>query len=353
MCAAMKRNFLDDAYLSSLCLELSLLVRAGVPFADGFLMLHDDDNETASAALMKELSARCEDGASLSVAFEDAGVFPAYLRGVLRVAEKTGRLEASLKALSEHYARQLALKKSIRNAVAYPAVLVLIMLAVVLALIFGVLPVFDGVFAQLGLEMPPLALFLMQLSRSVSTAVLVLLAVFALAVLLLLAVSVSKKLRLSVQKIVNDRFSATKTGSAVTRARFASAMSMALASGLDTDEALILAKAMFSDGARDAIQKIDKCAAYVREGKQFDDALYLSGLLGARDSRMVGLGVKTGATEAVMADIAERADALAQERMDALVARIEPALVATTSVIIGGILLCVMLPLASIMSSIG
>ena len=349
----MKRNFLDDAYLSSLCLELSLLVRAGVPFADGFLMLHDDDNETASAALMKELSARCEEGATLRAAFEEAGVFPTYLKNVLRVAEKTGRLEVSLKALSEHYARQLALKKSIRNAVAYPAVLVLIMLAVVLALVFGVLPVFDGVFAQLGLEMPPLALFLMRLSRSVSDVILVLSAVLALAVLLLLAVSLNKKLRLFIQKTASNRFSATKTGSAVTRARFASAISMALASGLDTDEALILAKTMFSGGASDAAHKIDECAAYVRDGKQFDEALYLSGLLGARDSRMAGLGVKTGATEAVMADIAKRADDLAQERMDALVARIEPALVATTSVIIGGILLCVMLPLASIMSSIG
>ncbi|MCE5236358.1 MAG: type II secretion system F family protein, partial [Eubacteriales bacterium] len=161
----MKRDFLDDAYLGSLCLELSLLVRAGVPFADGFLMLHDDDNDAASASLMKELSRLCENGAPLSAAFKAAGVFPEYLISALRVAEKTGRLEAALHALSEHYERQLALKKSLRNAVAYPAVLVLIMLGVVLALVFGVLPVFDAVFAQLGLTMPPLALFLMRLSR--------------------------------------------------------------------------------------------------------------------------------------------------------------------------------------------
>ncbi|MCE5234470.1 MAG: type II secretion system F family protein, partial [Eubacteriales bacterium] len=65
------------------------------------------------------------------------------------------------------------------------------------------------------------------------------------------------------------------------------------------------------------------------------------------------LGVRTGAAEAAMADIAKRADAQAQERIDMLVARIEPALVAVTSVVIGGILLTVMLPLAGILSSIG
>ncbi|MEN6470336.1 MAG: type II secretion system F family protein [Clostridiaceae bacterium] len=346
----MKRDFLDDAYLGSLCLELSLLVRAGVPFADGFLMLHDDDNDAASASLMKELSRLCENGAPLSAAFKAAGVFPEYLISALRVAEKTGRLEAALHALSEHYERQLALKKSLRNAVAYPAVLVLIMLGVVLALVFGVLPVFDAVFAQLGLTMPPLALFLMRLSRSVSAAVLILAGIGSLLALFLFALQLSKTLRSAVVRALRARFSRTKTGTAVARARFCNAMSMALASGLDTDEALSLVKTMFSGG--EAL-KIDACAGFLREGKAFDDALFLSGLLGARDSRMAGLGVRTGAAEAAMADIAKRADAQAQERIDMLVARIEPALVAVTSVVIGGILLTVMLPLAGILSSIG
>ena len=348
----MKQSFLDDAYLSSFCLELSLLVRAGVPFADGFLMLQDDDTDPASAELMKRLSELCESGAPLSIALNEAGGFPDYLLSALRVAEKTGRLETACTALSDHYERQAALKKSLKNAVAYPSVLVVIMLAVILTLIWGVLPVFDGVFAQLGLTMPPLALFLMRLSRSVSTVVLILASIGALFALLYFAARLSAKLRDAWGKVFRSWFPKTNIGRAVSRSRFASAMAMALASGLDTDEALALIKTMFTSD-KGAAQRIDACADFMHAGKPFEEALYLSGLLGARDSRMAALGVKTGATEAAMADIAKRADSAAQERIDTALARIEPALVAFTSVIIGGILLTVMLPLAGIMSSLG
>ncbi len=348
----MKRSFLDDAYLSSFCFELSLLVRAGVPFADGFLMLHDDDNDAASKGLMKRLSEYCESGMPLSEALSKESGFPNYLLSVLLVAEKTGRLEMALTALSDHYDKQAVLKRSLKNAVAYPAVLVVIMLAVILTLIWGVLPVFDGVFAQLGLTMPPFALFLMRLSRSVSTFVLILAIIGAVITLLYFVMRLSSKLRAAFSNAAQAWFSKTNTGQMVSRSRFASAMAMALASGFNTDEALALIKTMFTND-KDAIKKIDACTKQVQEGKPFEDALYVSGLLGARDSRMAALGVKTGAVEAAMADIAKRADDASQERIDAFVARIEPALVAFTSVIIGGILLVVMLPLAGIMSSIG
>ena len=343
---------MDDAYFSSLCLELSLLVRAGVPFADGFLMLRDDDNEPASAALMERLSRLCENGLALSAALQGAGGFPPYLLSALHVAERTGRLEGSLRALSVYYDRQRALKKSVKNAVAYPSILVFIMLAVILVLLWGVLPVFDSVYAQLGLQLSPFAAFLMRLSRTFSAGVLVLAGIGALLALFFLVLSFFPRLKNALSRRALARMSATSTGRAVSRARFASAMAMALASGLDTDEALSLVRTMFTD-ARDALKRVDVCAGCLREGKQFDDALYISGLLSARDSRMAGLGVKTGSIETVMREIAERAETSAQERIDTLLARIEPALVLTASIIIGGILLSVMLPLASIMSSIG
>ncbi len=343
---------MDDAYLSSLCLELSLIVRAGVPFADGFLMLRDDDNEPASAALMERLSHLCENGLTLNAAFKEAGGFPPYLLSALHVAERTGRLEASLRALSAYYDRQRALKKSVKNAVAYPSLLVFIMLAVILVLLWGVLPVFDSVYAQLGLQLSPFATFFMRLSRSVSLGVLVLAGACALFALFFLLLSFFPRLKNELSRRALACLSATNTGKAVSRARFASAMTMALASGLDTDEALSLVRTMFTD-AHDALKRVDACADCLREGRQFDDALYISGLLSARDSRMAGLGVKTGSIETVMSEIAERAETYAQESIDALLARIEPALVLAASVVIGGILLSVMLPLAGIMSSIG
>ena len=56
-------------------------------------------------------------------------------------------------------------RQSLRNAVLYPAVLLVMMLFVVLVLLIKVLPIFQEVFQQLGAELSPVAALLMQLGQ--------------------------------------------------------------------------------------------------------------------------------------------------------------------------------------------
>ena len=76
-------------------------------------------------------------------------------------------------------------------------------------------------------------------------------------------------------------------------------------------------------------------------------------LLPAAQCRLLELGVRSGCHDSVMGQIAGR---LAEEANDALegrIDRIEPALVAVMSALVGGILFSVMLPLMNIMTAIG
>ena len=69
--------------------------------------------------------------------------------------------------------------------------------------------------------------------------------------------------------------------------------------------------------------------------------------------RLLTLGLRSGTGDSVMEEISTRMQNDAQQELESMVAKVEPALVLVTSVLVGAILLSVMLPLMNIMTTIG
>ncbi|MPN60521.1 hypothetical protein SDC9_208249 [bioreactor metagenome] len=88
-------------------------------------------------------------------------------------------------------------------------------------------------------------------------------------------------------------------------------------------------------------------------GASFADAIRDSGIFPPRDSRTLAIAVRTGTTDAVLSQIADRQENAAEEHIERTVSIIEPTFVIILSVVVGLILLSVMLPLISIMTCIG
>jgi type IV pilus assembly protein PilC len=97
----------------------------------------------------------------------------------------------------------------------------------------------------------------------------------------------------------------------------------------------------------------EKCIQLINTGSPLSVALRNSGIISARDSRVLNIGERSGMSDAVMSDIAKRSERETQDEINHIVARIEPTLVVITTMIIGVILLSVMLPMMGIMTSIG
>jgi type IV pilus assembly protein PilC len=341
-----------DLYVSELCGELSLIVAAGISVSDGLMMLREDDADHRSKKILSSLINTLDAGKPFSQAVYEAQIFPDYLRDTIVLAEKTGRLEGTLKALSQHYARQDRLKRSVSGAVFYPLLLLAIMLVVIGVLVTRVLPIFNDVFHQLGAEMSSLARGLMRIGQALSDfsfAIGLVLAALLLGILLTVLIP---QCRAAVSGFFRRRIGGKGVFGRTLSARFASAMSMAVSSGMNTDEALELA-ALFYGGTKETDRKLKKLRNYLGEGLKTSEALGKAGLFSARESRMLSIGETTGKLSSVLEEIAERGEQNATDDLEALVRKIEPSLVILTSVLVGLILLSVMLPLASIMSSLG
>lgn len=348
----MKRKTLSSAYLSALCLEVSLFLHAGISISDGLHMLRDDDNDSSSRELIDGLFKVTEQGRLFSDAIEEAGVFPSYMLEMVILAEKTGKLEETMKSLSDYYDRQNRLSASIRSAVFYPIILIAIMLVVIAVIVIKVLPIFNDVFNQMGTEMSAFAQNIMSFGQSLSGASTAIGVVAGVILVLCAIIFGVPQIRHSFMSSFKNSFGGRGIFKRISSARFAFAMAMSIESGIDTDESITMA-AKVCDGGKDLTERAEKCRRLLSEGEKLGNALTESEIFSSKDNRLLSLAQQTGSLPEVMGTIASRSEETIRDEIDSLISKIEPTLVILTSLIVGVILLSVMLPLMSIMSTIG
>ena len=348
----MRNKTLTNTYLSMLCAELAMLLDAGLTVSDSIQILQEDEPSKDGKALMQVLTDAVMRGESFAAALKGAGSFPRYMVHMVEIGEKTGRLVETMNALSEYYDRQVRLAVTVKNSILYPAILLVLMVAVVLVLIVQVLPMFNEVFNRLGTQMSPLAVQFMNFGGWLGDASAVIAAVVvAILVVVLLAVAIPG-LRKGLSTAFSNIWGHRGIFGQIATSRFVFAMTLAMASGLDTADAIDIAAAV-SGGSKAVDDKHKHCTKLLLDGKSLPDALSGAGILSLQDSKMLSIGSRSGKADVAMAEIARRSDISVRDGIDKIVGRIEPTLVIISSVIVGVILLSVMLPLMGIMTSIG
>jgi len=335
-----------------LCSELAMLLDAGLTVSDSVQILQEDEPSKDGKAVMQAILEGLEMGEQFSAALSGAEVFPRYMVHMVEIGERTGRLVETLNALSEYYERQVRLSVSIKNSVLYPAILLILMIVVVLILIVQVLPIFDDVFGRLGTQMSPLAMALMDFGRWLGGASIVFAAIFSAIFILVLLLFIVPTLRKALGKAFSNKWGSRGIFGKIASSRFVFAMTLAMASGLDTADSIDIAAAV-SGGSKAVDEKHRRCTELLNTGVPLHEALSGAGILSLQDGKMLSIGSRSGKADQAMSEIARRSDLDVRDSMDRLVGRIEPTLVIISSIIVGVILLSVMLPLMGIMTSIG
>ena len=342
----MKRKLSNDE-IASLCLELSLLLHAGVGTGDALSLLAQEEEHRGMLSAMAE---QVDGGKTLSTALRESGVFPVYVCGLVEVGERTGRTEEALAALSRYYEERVRIGRRVRSALLYPAVMLALMLVVIGVLLVKVLPIFDDVYASLGGRLTGVAAGLLNLGRWIEGAMPVLYLILAGIVAFFILFTLVGSFRDKITGFWKSWRGDKGVSRQMNTARLAQALAMGMASGLPVEEAVSLSANLMEGRAR---KRCQECGQRLEKGESLGAALRLSGLLPPRQSRLLELGQHSGAGDASMEKIARDLGEEGEAALDALVGRVEPALVLVCSVLVGLILLSVMLPLMHIMSAIG
>lgn len=333
---------LSPQQLSAIFMELALIMKAGMTIADGLAMLAEDELDNDMINILTSLYGDTEVGIPLSEAMENVkdypGIFPKYVIDMITIGERTGRLEQVFFSLSDYYYRRDQLKKTIKRAVVYPALLFGMILVVVFILITYVLPIFNTVYNQLGAKMSAVASVMMNFGVIIRDNI-VLFAVITIVLIAALAIII--------------RFILKNSGimRKIAVSRFASSLAMSFSSGLQVDESFEMAQKIIGDTIISS--QVEECKKYIEEGENFPNALARAKIFPILYSSMLSSGFKTGSADSIMNEIVRRIDENVNDEIDEIVSSIEPTLVIIMSVLIGFILLSVMLPLMNIMTVIG
>ena len=348
----MKRNAMTQEQIASLCLELSLMLHAGVGVGDGLALLAQEAEDPAERCVLSAMAGQVDGGAPLSAALRDADGVPSYVWGLVEVGERAGRTEEALASLARYYEERTQQDRRLRSALLYPAVMLVLMLAVIGVLLVKVLPIFDEVYATLGSRLTGVAGGLLVLGRWLDAAMPVLCALLALAAAFLAVFAASAPFRTRVLALWRRRRGDRGVSRQMNNARVAQAMAMGLRSGLPAEESLALAAGLLDDAPAARARCLD-CRAQLEQGAALGEAMRSAGLLTAGQCRLLELGGRSGAGDAAMERIAAGLSEDSQAALEEKVSRVEPALVLVCSVLVGLILLSVMLPLMHIMTAIG
>lgn len=332
------------------CTQASLLLKAGVPLGEGLKTLTDEGTPQGKD-LLRRIAEKVEETGSLYEGVREAEAFPSYMVQMIRIGERVGKLEEVLEALSRYYEREDKLRGAVRSAVLYPLILVVLMAAVIAVLVASVLPVFSQVLEGLGAEISGAGAGMLHVGNVIGRCALIVVAALLAVLVALIVFSLipggrEKLIRLSAKfPFLRGLYRRVASG------RFASVMAMMLSSGYNLDEALELAEDVTADAM--VKEKIVQCREKVTQGLSFSEALLQLDLFSGLYARLIQTGERAGRLDDVMRQMAVRYEEEIDDSLSTLVAVIEPTLVVLLSVIIGGILLSVMLPLISILSTIG
>ena len=341
-----KSGIYSAGNLSAFCLQVSLLLSSAVPLDEGLSVMAEDARTQEEKKLLQGLAEDVELGEPLFSALERTGEFPSYVVKMAKLGHQTGTLDQMMKDLSVYYEKEFQLMRSIQNALTYPVIMVFMLLTVLFVLFTKVMPVFEGVYEQLGAQMSPLSQTAIRFGGIFSGGALILSGIAAAAALAVWTASrFGKTFRLA-EKLTESMKRRSRLALAVAGRRFTSVLALTLRSGMELEKGMELAGELVENSLVE--EKLKECAEDLECGAGYYEAMKKTGLFSGFHIQMIRVGARSGSLDQVMEKLSDDYEKEAETAIDTMVARFEPTMVAVLAVAVGLVLLSVMLPLAGV-----
>jgi general secretion pathway protein F len=321
---------------------LSDLVAAQVPLEEALRLMREQEGEPVhQQEMVARLHASITGGSSLSDAMSaEAAAFPGHVVALVRSGERSGRLGAVLQELASLLESAAKQRAELGQALLYPIIL-LVAAAAALALVVTVLvPTIMPLFRDAGVA-PPAAIALLDNLISLVLAYWPMLLALALAsgfgATLMARAEISRLafdrllLRLPV---VRDLVSDMQTF------RLTHTLATLTGNGVPMLEAVrVMSDALDNRVFRSAASSIEEG---LKAGRSLSECLAGTGLFPAVLVRLVAIGERTGALDAMLQRLAEQSRMRVERRMRSAMALLAPTMTLVIGGIVGGLILSVM-----------
>lgn len=317
--------------------DLANLVSAGLPLDRAFELLISLAETKPLALLLQDLRDRVRGGRALSQALaEHPRHFDRLYVNLVRAGEASGTLGPTLARISEFQERSAELRSNVQSALMYPVVLVLVAIVAVLVMIFFVVPKFEATFRQFGKALPASTENLLALAHFLRSDGWVLLVG-----LVALAILVRGRFRTPAGQLAWHRRKLTlpilgPLFQKIEVARMTRTLGTLVGNGVSLLPALAIVRDSLDNRA--LAGALESVTARLREGHGFARPLMESGLFPKLAVHMVAVGEETGQLDRMLIKVADIYDSEVNIALKRALSMLEPVLIITLAVVVGGII---------------
>ncbi len=331
--------------------QLATFVKVGMPMLEGIAVLRD---QASSPLLRRALAQIIQDiraGTALSSALgRHPHIFNGLYVDMVRSAEVSGNLDEVLQQLASYIYRDESALRKVRNAMVYPAIVIVLALAVITVLVGFVLPAFARLFADFRATMPLPTRVLLTVGIFCRDHALVIFMVMALAIALCVTYLRTRRGQETLDMIV---LRLPQMGTILRYAiveRYLRTLATLARAGIPMTQMIDTANRSLGNVVFE--RRLAAARGRMLSGEGFSAPLESTGLFPRLVIQIVRVGEETGNLDNNLEQAAEHYAEEVDYRLKQLIAVLEPALVIVVGLMVGFIAISVIAPMYSLVNAL-
>ena len=324
--------------------QLATMIDAGLAMVQSLQALAEQTTNKVMRDIIKDICARVEAGDSFSEALQKhPKAFDKLYYSMVSAGEKGGLLAEILARLATYLENTARLRKKVKTALMYPIVVSVVAILITIFLLIKVVPVFGDIFSSFGAKLPAPTQFLINLSEFVkSYVILIMLGMGGLVYGWLYFIKTpqgrmfwdSRRIKLPVFGGLAHK---------ICLARFTRTLASLIRSGVPILEVLQIVSQTVGNVVME--KAIKAAAGDIERGESISAALGKHPVFPTMIIRMVTAGEQTGKIDAMLERISDFLDEEIETTLSGLTSLIEPILIVFLGVVVGGMVICMFLPI--------
>jgi len=324
--------------------QLATMIDAGLAMVQSLQALAEQTSNKVMRDVIKDVCTRVEGGDSFSEALvKHPKVFNRLYVCMVAAGEKGGLLAEILARLALYLENAARLRKKVKSAMMYPTVVTIVAILITIFLLVKVVPVFGEIFASFGAKLPTPTQTLIDISKFVQKFIILILiggvaGVYGWMHFIKTPIGRafwdSRRIKLPIFGAIAHK---------ICLARFTRTLASLVRSGVPILEVLQIVSQTVGNVI---MEKAIKTAAFdIERGESISVALGKHPIFPSMIIRMITAGEQTGKIDNMLERISDFLDEEIETTLSGLTALIEPILIVFLGVVVGGMVICMFLPI--------
>lgn len=345
------KNKVRVAELSQFCNQFSVMISAGISIVEAIEVASNQSFSYRLRTTLKKILEDLRQGVLLSDAMAKfPSIFPPFFSSMVYVGESAGCLDKVLINVAEYYQLEEKTKKKVRSALAYPAILLLLLIGVVVVMFVFVIPNFVGAFAKMDVEMPFITMAVFNISAFFREYFLYILAFLFAFIVIMIAIKALPSVKMFYDKAKVKLPIFKRINMAIFTSRFCRSLGLLLSSGSDSLNALeILQKTITNRFLR---KQFESVIIDVKMGMALSSALQAEMAVSPVLLQMIVVGERTGEMDKVLIKTAPYFDEQAEASLNLITTIIQPTVMVLLGVVVAILFLAIYSPILSMIQNL-